>query len=217
MDELGIEIKEETEEIKEIIRKLIEKNVFTESAISIYVTPGVMDNLDIISGGGNLFILIDEYVPFQNEIYEKGVRIISLPHKREIPSVKTTSHLTTVKNQSKLSKSGAFETLYINDGNVLECSTSNVFCFIGNKLVTSKVDILLGITRKHILEIAKETCEAEERTVTMDELLNADEVFISASAKEIIPVVQIDQHKIGKGITGEETKKLLSIFRESIK
>ena len=88
---------------------------------------------------------------------------------------------------------------------------------MGDGLVTPGKNILSGITRKVILKIANPLFEVKIREIQLDELLQADEIFISGSNKGIVPVVQVDDVKIGKGRPGKHTKILMRQLQEYIK
>ena len=129
-----------------------------------------------------------------------------------MPEIKTTHYITAVKFQPKRKKKKAIEILFISKGKVLECSTSNIFMFKGKKLITPQNSVLLGITRKAVLDVARKQFKIEERDITLAELLKAEEVFITSSFKDIVPIVKIDNKIICKGIVGENTKILMNVF-----
>ncbi|HLV36688.1 MAG TPA: aminotransferase class IV, partial [Spirillospora sp.] len=94
----------------------------------------------------------------------------------------------------------------------LEGTTTNLFAFFGDRLVTPGRDILLGITRQAVLELASDRFQVEVTDLPLADLLRADEVFISSSNKEVCPVRQIDDHVIGQGIPGPHTRFLMEQF-----
>jgi branched-chain amino acid aminotransferase len=104
----------------------------------------------------------------------------------------------------------AVEVLFLDDDdNVLEGSTSNLFAFIDDRLVTPGRGILFGITRTMVLEIAAQHYPVEIRDLPRTELLRAQEVFITGTNKGLVPVVQIDETKIGTGRPGAETGNIM--------
>ena len=107
--------------------------------------------------------------------------------------------------------------MYVSNNVVLEASTSNFFVFIGDKLVTPKDNILKGITRNLAIKLAKKEFEVEERELKMEELALVTEAFIAATNKDIVPVVQIDDKKIGSGKPGKNTKRLMELFAEFVR
>lgn len=163
------------------------------------------------------YIIIEKFEPLPKELYEKGAKLITYRYKRELPEHKTINYITAVNLQNYKKDQGAVEILYTYDGEVLECSTSNIFLIKDNKLITPLDGVLEGITKKVVLEIAKqEGIEIEERMVYEEELAKADEVFITSSFKDIVPIVKIDDFAVGGGNVGEMTKKLMLKFEQYI-
>ena len=89
--------------------------------------------------------------------------------------------------------------------------------FIDDILVTPKNNILLGITRKAVLDIAKKHFKIKERDISMLELMKADEIFITSSFKDIIPIVKIDKKTVGGGMVGINTRRVMKLFSELTK
>ena len=114
-------------------------------------------------------------------------------------------------------KNGAIEILYIFENNVLECSTSIFFLIKNNTVITPKKNILLGITRNFILNLVMKEFSIEERDIHFDELARADEAFITATNKEVLPIVQIDSTTIGNEKIGKNTKKIMEMFAAAIR
>ncbi len=106
--------------------------------------------------------------------------------------------------------------MYVKDGEVFECSTSNIFIVKNGKIITPAEDILKGITRKSVIEIAKESFEVEERRVYVDDLASADEIFITSSFKDIVPIVSLDGVKVGEGKVGAVTTELVDKYKKLI-
>ncbi len=101
------------------------------------------------------------------------------------------------------------------DKKILECVTSNFFAVIDKKLITTPKDkILAGITRKIVIQLAKKLkIPVEERDIDLREIKNFDEAFITATNKEILPIIKIDRARIGGGKVGEITKILMEEFK----
>ena len=102
-------------------------------------------------------------------------------------------------------------------GLVAECSTSNIFIVASGRLLTPSMEsgILPGITRDVVLELAPNLgIEASECDVAVADLLGADEVFITNSVIEILPIVEVDQRPIGRGKSGEVTAGLSRAYKE---
>ena len=106
------------------------------------------------------------------------------------------------------------------DGYVAECTGDNILMVKDSGLFTSPVDIgaLEGITRDAVINLAKKlNISFKERLLKMEDLYSADEVFLTGTAAEIIPVVKIDSRKIGRGKPGEVTRRLMEEFKKLTK
>ena len=122
-----------------------------------------------------------------------------------------------IRALKEAARRNATDALFVNEkGHVLEATRSNFFIFRGDTLVTPGTGILLGITRNVVLQLARGRFPVEERPVSLGELALADEAFITSSSREIMPVVQIDDVMIGKGIPGSRTYELEQRFIELV-
>jgi branched-chain amino acid aminotransferase len=106
--------------------------------------------------------------------------------------------------------------LYYYGNRVTECPRDNFFIFSGDTLVTPKDNVLQGITRKQILRLSREHFSVEARELGVQELSSATEAFTTSTSKGIIPIVQIDDHKIGSGSPGKRTKTVMRLFQDYI-
>ena len=122
--------------------------------------------------------------------------------------------------KQKASEAGAFEAILIRDGFVTEGTSSNVYAVIDGVIRTHPANnlILNGITRRKLLEVCQEEgCRVEETRMSKDELLHAQEIFISSTTAEVIPIVEIDGQPVGEGVPGEITKRVQEGFQKKIK
>jgi len=141
--------------------------------------------------------------------FEKGLSVITYEHQRELPAIKSINYLMAVWLQPLLREKQADDMIYHQKGILTEFPRSNVFIVTADqKLITPARNILYGITRKNVLALASSSLPVEERDVTMDELLNASEVFLTSTTKKILPVFNIDSHMIGHGKPGLVTREL---------
>ena len=222
---LGLKVPLSRQKIKEVIGKLLAKNGFKESTIRLVLSAGEGEGL-VIKGSPRFFIIITPFKPLPTSLYEKGVGLALYEHQRELPEAKTLNYLTAVNffNNKKNRRSGEFfELLYAWQGKVLECSTSNIFIVKNKKLITPKDGILKGITRNFVLRIAKGRFKAVERELKLKELMEADEIFITTTNKDILPVKKIAKAACGgragsgpktlwSGKPGPVTKELMESF-----
>jgi branched-chain amino acid aminotransferase len=142
-------------------------------------------------------------------VYDSGVKVVTF----------RTQRATDAMREAK--KVGAVEALIVDaKGRIIEGATSNVFWVQDGSLFTPPVEvgILAGITRAYVLEVAK-ALELPVRQVApkQRELLKADEVFISSSIRELLPVVEVDGKTIGTGKPGPITQRLHAEFRRFVR
>lgn len=198
---------------KWVVETLNANNDGKEKAIRIIFSGGISDTVLPNPDNTTIVIQIDDRPYLPEELYETGVDVMTHNHTRYIPEAKTNNYIEAAKFTPAAKKSGAIELLYYNDESVLEFATSNVFAVIGGKLLTPKSNILPGVTRDVLLEILKLDIPVEERDFTIEELKSADEVFLSSSNKEVLPVTRIDGVDVGDGTVGKITKEAMLQFK----
>ena len=218
-DYLGVKLPAQKSEIEEAIKKLISKNKIKQASIRIVLTGGrSADPIHFDSKTPTFYILVSEFRPLKEELFKNGVKLATVNRGRDMAEIKTTNYIAAVKNiNERQKKENFFEILYVSNGLVLEASTSNFFAFIGDKLVAPKDNILKGITRNLVIKLARKEFEMEERELKIEELALVKEAFIVATNKDIVPVVQIDNLKIGDGKPGKNTKRMMEIFADFVK
>jgi branched-chain amino acid aminotransferase len=149
------------------------------------------------------------------QLYQQGVSVIAHEYLKELPHVKTINYLIGLWLQDKIQKHEAFDALYHWNGIISEFPRSNIFIVTReNVLVTPAKNILPGITRKKVLELAKKKYKTEVRDINLSEVLDAKEVFMTSTSKRIIPVVKIDGKTIADGKPGLITIQLLMNIQE---
>jgi D-alanine transaminase/branched-chain amino acid aminotransferase len=185
------------EELKAIIAQLMRLNNLPDSGIRIILTGGYSTD-SINPGQPNLMIIQHPMSPPGKEPIAP-VRLISYPHQRQLPDVKTIDYLMAIHLQPAIRERGAFDVLYHNNGVITECPRCNFFLVTaGDQLVTPARNMLKGVTRKQVLALAASTGLAvEERDVTLTEIPTAKEAFITSTSRHIIPVSHIDDIPIG--------------------
>lgn len=194
--------------LSDIIHQLIEKNDLKNGGIRMLLTGGVSEN-HFSPGAGDLFIFCEDLIFPSLEKYENGVKLLSAEHVRAIADIKTTNYAFPVWLSADWKAKGAEDVIYHQNGIISESSRSNIFVIKDGAISTPDEHILHGITRMRVLELAPET---SIRKVSFEELLTADEAFITSTTKKILPITSIDNQKIGSGLVGPITKKLLADF-----
>jgi branched-chain amino acid aminotransferase len=200
-------------QLREYIFELIDANGLHEGGIRLLLTGGYSEDGYQPSVRPNLLILQYPPRPSSLQPYETGVKLLSYPYQRELPEVKSINYLMGIYLLPELRRAGAHEPLY-HDGRYLRETVRANFFLVDERgrVVTPKDKILLGVTRRKILELARNYFEVEEREITREELLTAREAFLTGSNKKILPVVRVDDIVLGKGKPGPVTRHLMELF-----
>jgi branched-chain amino acid aminotransferase len=198
------------EQICRAALETLARNNLDEANIRIIVTGGSSPDFMTPAGKPRLLVLVTPLPKLPAHWYRHGVKVITLKVRRNHPGAKSINYLPAAMAMRDAKARDAVEVLFLDDDdNVLEGSTSNLFAFIDDRLVTPGRGILFGITRTVVLEIAAQHYPVEIRDLPRTELLRAREVFITGTNKGLVPVVQIDETKIGTGRPGAETGNIM--------
>ncbi|MFA5142777.1 MAG: branched-chain-amino-acid transaminase [Candidatus Omnitrophota bacterium] len=170
-----------------------------------------------------IFIITDKIALYPKELYKKGLEIITASTRRNHPQaldprIKSLNYLNNILAKIDAIKAGTGEAIMLTyEGYVAECTGDNIFIVKGGKLITPPVNIgaLEGITRDAVIQLAERTgipfCE---KLLKMEDVYAADEVFLTGTAAEVIPVVVIDKRKIGNAKPGDMTIRITKEFRK---
>lgn len=209
---LGLDWSYTREEIKNIIQKLIEKNNIPDAGFRIILTGGYSP--DSFHPATSNFIILQQLVTLpEQQKFDKGLRIVLHEYMRDLPEIKSINYLMGIYLQNKIQENKADDVLYYKDNSILEFPRSNVFIVTKEQtVVTPSKNVLHGITRKKVIELARKHYKVEERPVSVTELKQAAEVFLTSTTKRILPVVQVDDVVIGNGKPGDVTTNLYHNF-----
>jgi len=211
---LGLRVPVKEEELAKILGHLLAKNKVRDASFRLILTPGRTDNGLDHNGLQTFFILTEDPYNLPDKMFIAGASLITSEYERILPESKHLNYLWAVKMYPVRKKKEAVDLLYLKDGKVTECATSNIFIVKKDRLITPKKGILPGITRKVVLDLSKKLLQVKESEVTERELWLADEVFITATSKSVLPITKIDGKKIGGGQPGPWTKKVMTVFDE---
>ncbi len=202
------------QQLKEHVEELISKNNFPNSGVRITITGGYSeDNLSI--GKPNVVISQHSFTVPTLAQREKGMKLVTYDHQRQLPHVKTIDYTMSIWLKPWLEQSNADDLLYHQNGAITESPRSNFFIVTNeDKIATAGENILKGITRSKVIQLAKEHFEVEERPIQLQELLSAREAFITSTTKEILPVLQVDDHIFPER---KVTAKLQQLFTEFVR
>ena len=201
--------------LREQVAKLTQENLPNESRI----------RLILIKDTGDVYIGIQPFEPLPESVYQNGVHVITSEITRTDPRIKDTAFITKSQEQRKLLNKDVFEILLTKDGKIYEGMTSNFYVVavgrVGARssrpvsrptLITAQKGILLGVTRKAILKLAREQgLSIEYRSPSINEKFN--EAFLTSSSRGVVPIVSIDDKFVGQGKVGAWTKSLTQAYQ----
>jgi branched-chain amino acid aminotransferase len=209
--QIDLDIPWSRETICQVVRETLAKNQLDEASIRIVITGGSSPDFITPTGRPRLLVLVTPLTSPPNWWYTQGIKVITLHAERRIPGAKSIDYLAAALALRQAHAANAVEAIYLDrENHALEGTTSNLFAFIADKLVTPGQGILSGVTRKSVLEIAREHHPVQIRDLPLNELLQAREAFITGTGKGIVPVVQVDETVIGDGRPGRDTRALMT-------
>lgn len=210
---IDLELPYTREEIAEVVREIIARNAYRHASVRMLVTGGESEDGVLAVGRPKLLVMISPLGERDRERFARGYFLITSRLQREAPEAKTSNYTSAVRALKEAARRGADDALFVNgQGHVQEATRSNFFLFRGDTLVTPRAEILPGITRHVVLDLARGRFPIEERPILLEELALADEAFVTSSSKEIVPVVRVDETIIGNGRPGPRTTELEERF-----
>ncbi len=202
------------DEIRTIIQELISRSGIPEAGIRIMLTGGyASDTYRPVEP--NLVMTCKPVKTAMKEDFEKGVAAITYEYQRELPHIKSIAYQHAVWLQPWLKEKKADDVVYYKDNLVTEFPRSNIFIVTAEGILATPVhNILSGITRKQVLSLAEDMMPVETRDITVDELLNAAEIFLTSTSRRILPVVKMNEKIISGAKPGKITRSLYQRFLE---
>jgi branched-chain amino acid aminotransferase len=191
---MHMNLKQNRDEMRSIVKELVEKNNIPNSGLKMMIAGGESPDGYAVVSPHLIMLQIPIASPPSESMSEKGFHLCSREYQRQFPEVKTVDYLMDIWLNPWLKQQGGDDIVYHNNGLVRECPRANIFMVSKDDvLVTSGDKMLKGVTRKHILGIARELgITAQERDVTLQEFYDAKEVFVSSTTKRVLPVYRLD-------------------------
>ena len=225
---ISLKIPMKKEEMTKAIITTLKANKLKDAYIRLVVTRGKGDlGLDPNNcSKPTVFIITDKIALYPADLYKKGLRIVTVPTRRNIPEalnpqIKSLNYLNNILGKIEAVRAGVSEAVMLDqNGFVTECTGDNIFMIKNKTLLTPPVHagVLNGITRLVVLTLASKVgLKAQESILSRFDLFTADEVFLTGTAAEIIPVVEMDGRMIGDGSVGSDTLKLTLEFKKVTK
>ncbi|MDO4586834.1 MAG: branched-chain-amino-acid transaminase [Planctomycetia bacterium] len=224
---LGFEIPVSKEEMIQAVYQTLKANNISDGYIRLIVTRGCGTlGLDAhLCGTPQIVIITNLLSLYSSDLYEKGIKIVTastirMPSSSLNPRVKSLNYLNNIMAKIEGHNAGCEEAMMLNHkGDVAECTGDNIFIVRKGKLLTPPIDacILEGITRNAVIDVANQIgLDVAEKAFTRHDVYCAEECFMTGSAAELIPVIEVDGRAIGTGKPGPITKRILTAFRELV-
>ncbi|HMN96666.1 MAG TPA: branched-chain-amino-acid transaminase [Phycisphaerales bacterium] len=227
-EKIRLRLAHSQEELAEAIRATMAANGLVDAYIRLVVTrgAGTLGLHPFRCPVPGTFIIADSIQLYPEELYRDGMKVIvarrpRIPVACLDPSIKSLNYLNNVLAKIEAIDAGVLEAIMLNvDGHVAECTGDNIFIVKDGRVATPSPEsgLLLGITRQFVMDDLCPTLgiPVEERLIRLEEVLGADEVFLTGTAAEIIGVSQVDERMIGSGRVGPITARLERLFRERV-
>ncbi|MAI67028.1 MAG: branched-chain-amino-acid transaminase [Phycisphaerae bacterium] len=216
------------DEMEEIVRETVAINERKDGYIRLVFTrgKGTLGLNPFLCPTPTVFVIVEKIKLYPTEMYEDGMSIVvakrpRVPKECLDPQVKSLNYLNNILAKIEAIDAGVLEALMLNqNGEVAECTGDNIFIIKDGNIATPPISagILNGITRRLVIdEIAPALgYKIEQRTIMLKEVLDADEVFLTGTAAEVIGVSHIDEQVVGCGKVGKITHALEDQFRKIV-
>jgi branched-chain amino acid aminotransferase len=222
---IALEIPLSRSELIEGMMETIRRNAVMDGYIRLVVTRGIGD-LGLNPSKcpkATVFCIAGDITLYPAEVYEKGFKVKTLSTRRNdpqtiSPAIKSLNYLNNIMGALELRGADVNEGLFLTtSGYVCECTADNFFLIRGRRLMTPHpaLGALGGITRGVVMRLAATMgMEVEEGFYTLYDVYNADEAFLTGTAAEVGPVVEVDRRAIGAGVPGPVTREIITRFHE---
>ena len=212
------------EDFYQIQKKLIKENKLKEGLCYVQVTRGVAErdfNFAKSSSLPTVVIFTQEKLILRNPACKVGIKIITVPDNRwRRRDIKTTQLLAQSLAKTHAVKKGVDDSLLVQDGFINEGSSSNAFIIKDERIITPCLsnDILGGITRSSVIKFCKKNnLEIKEQKINVNDLIVAQEVFLTSATGFVLPVIEVDGRRVGNGLIGDRVREIQKIYLEQIK
>ena len=212
------------EYITEAINKVLRANKLTDARLRLTLTNGPMSESEE-QRKSTLLITAAKLQPYPPEYYKKGVMVVLCPFKQNpidpTSGRKTTSYFSRMIALNLAHQKRAAEALWFTvDNRLAEGCISNVFLVKDLELSTPPITtpVLAGVARKAVCRLAAQnSIKLTEKDLSIEDLLGADEIFLTNVIMQVMPIIQVEKHTVGDGRVGPVTKKLHQSFEELVK
>lgn len=206
------------EELAEIVMDTYAANDhLPDAGIRIIATGGPSDNYMTPQDRTSLAVIIGPAKPYPARDYQLGRGATTTRIPRVMPTVKSLNYMGAIMAMKHADAVGAVEAIYREtDDTLTEGTRSNLFVVKGGKIITPVTDVLPGITRAAVIEAVSGEFEVVQRSLRVQDVLDADEAFLTSTTKEVMPMVWLDEISIADGKPGPVTARVMALFKELV-
>ncbi|WP_018861965.1 MULTISPECIES: D-amino acid aminotransferase [unclassified Thioalkalivibrio] len=223
LDAIRLETPLSLDQWRAMLEELVRRNEGDEAAdlgLYLQVTRGVAprDHAFPASGAPTVFAMANPIAPLPDTIRQSGVAVVTGSDTRWARcDIKATTLLANVLARQDARDQDAVEAILLHDGQVTEGAASNVFALVDGTLVTPPLapSLLPGVTRALVLRLAAQCgLQVMERALSESELRAADEIWLTSSTKEVLPVCRLDGQPVGLGTPGPAWKSVHAAYQQ---
>jgi len=219
---LSIDLSYSRQYITDAIYQVLSANELSDARVRLTISSGPMSEAQ--GRQSTLLVTARELVPYPPQYYQKGVMVVLCPYRQNpsdpLSGHKVTSYFARMLALKQAHERRAAEALWFTvDNRLAEGCISNVFLVKHGKLYTPPVrtPVLAGVARKAVCQLAVEqSIELVEKDLHINDLLEAEEIFLTNVIMQVMPVISVERHTVGEGTVGPVTKKLQAGFRELV-
>lgn len=213
-------------ELERAVSAVLEANRLNDARIRLTLTGGEGSARPVVPAPGpaTLVVAASPLAPLDAAVWEHGYQLCVAKTRRHSGSpltrIKTTNYLENLLAHAEAVRQSADDAILLNErGDVTECCLSNLFIVRDKRVVTPSLDcgLLPGITRAAVLEVAAGCgISASEERVTLEQVAGANEVFVTNSIVEVLPVTALEGKRIGDGVPRSTTRRLANEYKQLV-
>lgn len=216
-EHLGLNVPATDAEIEAAIRELLRRNGHAEATVRLVLTGGVSgDGMGFDPATPTFYILTHDLHEPPPELYERGGKLLTHRHRREVPEAKTTNYVTMLRHRPRTAEKGALDLLYHDGERIHEAASASVYFVRDGRIHAPAEDVLFGTVGSLVLGLAKQRYEIVTGDIALADGFASDEVFLTSTTRGVVPIVQLDDHVIGDGRPGPITRDLMGMWREAV-
>lgn len=214
---LGLDVPASDSEIADAVAELLARNGHDEATVRMVLTGGVSpDGMAFDPATPTFMILTHDLHEPPAELYETGGMLLTHEHCREVPEAKTTNYVTMLRNRPAIVAAGAVDLLYHDGQRVFEAASASVYFVKDGRIRAPQDKVLLGTMGSFVLDLAREHYPVDLCDIVLADAFSADEAFLTSTTRGVVPIVALDDSRLGDGTVGPVVRDLMARYREAV-